>query len=84
MQFFITVSSLLFFDELRRVASDYACAVMYIYVGIVGWICRMKIIPFPSFIPTLVSLLFQAMVIHCSIVGFYDKLELSFLTAQIT
>ena len=39
--------------HISRVASDYS-AVMYVYVGIVGWI-EQRLIPFPSFIPTLVS-----------------------------
>ena len=39
--------------HIRRVASDYS-VVMYVYVGIVGWIYRTKIDP----ISILVSLLF--------------------------
>ena len=42
----------------RWVASDYS-AVMYVYVGIVGWIYRTKIDPISILHPhTLVSLLF--------------------------
>ena len=45
--------------HIRRVALDYS-AVMYVYVGIVGWIYRTKIDPISIL---LISLLFRAVVI---------------------